>query len=696
MNLINSEESHFFGIYDNDKYYVNKTTSKKPNSNKSTSRGTSKSTSKPNTSSKSTSSSSSKSTSSSSSKSTSSSSSKSSSSSSSSSSKSSSSSSKSSSSSSSSSKSSSGSSSSSGSRSSSSSGSGYKPSSGSTPTAIKNADNRNTGYSQASSGYKPSTSSSSKGNNITGATTKNNFLGGYTGSQVRSNASSSSSSGYKPSSGSTPTAIKNADNRNTGYSQASSGYKPSTGSSSKSNNITGTTTRNNFLGGYTGSQVRSNASNSTTVKKNTSPTFNATANVNTKIAGLDYLQKNNVSYLEYTRRNGTTTNGQFTPKIFVQDYDLGADAANRGKTISSGSSNGKTYSKIDAPTRGGFLGGYTTAQVRKDIASSNTGSNTTNNTKKEQNKSYSQVKAPSGGGFLGGYTGSDVLKDAGVTPKKPNGSIFTKIGNFFKDPIGTITKKNNSQNTTTNISSNNNGGTTSKKLTSEVTKGTLDRLNAENVSSKPSDPFKSVTGRDSLTNFTEADVERLAALMFREAGGSFVHGSDEEWFAFLNSGAVALNNAYDKGVGDNFSDRLTSLSNNVYQGLSSYATSDFDTVTSGASDAEKADLKNAARLVLSGQYTLPSNMHLQASESIVKNNGTSWNSHGVDYDYGYGDIHIGYDTGSAPASTDIYGNATPSDVGYYQKQASQLRETLKNSNSTNNISNTNFSDIREI
>ena len=309
---------------------------------------------------------------------------------------------------------------------------------------------------------------------------------------------------------------------------------------------------------------------------------------------------------------------------------------------------------------------------------------------------YGQVKKPTGGGFLGGYTGSDVLKDAGVTPKKPNGSIFTKIGNFFKDPIGTITKKNNSQNTTTNISSNNNGGTTSKKLTSEVTKGTLDRLNAENVSSKPSDPFKSVTGRDSLTNFTEADVERLAALMFREAGGSFVHGSDEEWFAFLNSGAVALNNAYDKGVGNTFSDRLTSLSNNVYQGLSSYATSDFDTVTSGASDAEKEDLKNAARLVLSGQYTLPSNMHLQASESIVNNNGTSWNSHGVDYDYGYGDIHIGYDTGSAPASTDIYGNATPSDVGYYQSQASQLRETLKNSNSTNNINNTNFSDIREI
>ena len=657
MNLINSEESHFFGIYDNDKYYVNKTTSKKPSSSKSYSKGTSKSTSKP--------------------------------------------------------------SSSSSSKSSSKSSSGSKSSSSS--------GGKSTSGSFSSSSSKSSSSSGSKSSSGSGGKSTS---GSFSNSSSRS--SSSSSSGYRPSSGSTPTAIKNADNRNTGYSQASSGYKSS---SSKGNNITGTTTRNNFLGGYTGSQVRGNAGG-TTVKRNTSPTFNATANVNTNIAGLDYLQKNNVSYLEYTRRNGTTVNGQFVPKIFVQDYDLGADAASRGKTISNGSSNGKTYLKIDTPKSGGFLGGYSGAQVRKDINSSTKNNYVNDGTYRDLSPSainnrdrqtiangtmkgtsgisptainsadkvkinskehpYGQVKKPTGGGFLGGYTGRDVLKDAGVTPKKPNGSIFTKIGNFFKDPIGTITKKNNSQNTTTNISSNNNGGTTSKKLTSEVTKGTLDRLNAENVSSKPSDPFKSVTGRDTLTNFTEADVERLAALMFREAGGSFVHGSDEEWFAFLNSGAVALNNAYDKGVGNTFSDRLTSLSNNVYQGLSSYATSDFDTVTSGASDAEKEDLKNAARLVLSGQYTLPSNMHLQASENIVNNNGTSWNSHGVDYDYGYGDIHIGYDTGSAPASTDIYGNATPSDVGYYQSQASQLRETLKNSNSTNNINNTNFSDIREI
>ena len=90
MHLMNNEENHFFGVYDNDKYYVNKRTSKKPNNNNNKSKGTSKSTSKP---------------------------------------------------------------SGGGSKSTTSSSNGYKPSSGATPTSIKNADNRKTGYKPADSGY---------------------------------------------------------------------------------------------------------------------------------------------------------------------------------------------------------------------------------------------------------------------------------------------------------------------------------------------------------------------------------------------------------------------------------------------------------------------------------------------------------------------------------------------------------------
>ena len=90
MHLMNNEENHFFGVYDNDKYYVNKRTSKKTNNNNNKSKGTSKSTSKP---------------------------------------------------------------SGGGSKSTTSSSNGNKSSSGATPTSIKNADNRKTGYKPADSGY---------------------------------------------------------------------------------------------------------------------------------------------------------------------------------------------------------------------------------------------------------------------------------------------------------------------------------------------------------------------------------------------------------------------------------------------------------------------------------------------------------------------------------------------------------------
>ena len=168
MHLMNNEENHFFGVYDNDKYYVNKRTSKKTNNNNNKSKGTSKSTSKP---------------------------------------------------------------SGGGSKSTTSSSNGNKSSSGATPTSIKNADNRATGYKPASSGYKSTTSSSSGYKSSSGATptsVKNadNRATGYKPASSGYKSTTSSSNGYKPSSGATPTSIKNADNRVTGYKPASSGYKP--------------------------------------------------------------------------------------------------------------------------------------------------------------------------------------------------------------------------------------------------------------------------------------------------------------------------------------------------------------------------------------------------------------------------------------------------------------------------------------
>ncbi len=167
MHLMDNEENHFFGVYDNDKYYVNKRTSKKPNNNNNKSKGTSKSTSKP---------------------------------------------------------------SGGGSKSTTSSSSGNKSSSGATPTSIKNADNRKTGYKPASSGYKSTTSSSngykpSSGATPTSVKNADNRATGYKPASSGYKSTTSSSNGYKPSKGATPTSIKNADNRKTGYKPADSGYQ---------------------------------------------------------------------------------------------------------------------------------------------------------------------------------------------------------------------------------------------------------------------------------------------------------------------------------------------------------------------------------------------------------------------------------------------------------------------------------------
>ena len=74
--------------------------------------------------------------------------------------------------------------------------------------------------------------------------------------------------------------------------------------------------------------------------------------------------------------------------------------------------------------------------------------------------------------------------------------------------------------------------------------------------------IESITGRTSNNNYTEYDVDKLASLIYRETGGSFRNsGKSEEWFAFLNTAAVAMNNQARSGKGNTVGDRICSLSN---------------------------------------------------------------------------------------------------------------------------------------
>ena len=149
-----------------------------------------------------------------------------------------------------------------------------------------------------------------------------------------------------------------------------------------------------------------------------------------------------------------------------------------------------------------------------------------------------------------------------------------------------------------------------------------------------------------------------------------------------------MNNQARSGKGDSVGDRICSLSNNVYAGLSDYANTDFDTVTAGATEEQKEKIRNAAKMVLSGQYTLPSNMYLQASAGIVNKYGNTWNVHNPTT--GGMDVHIGYE-GSSASTTDLYGNEVPTDVESYRSEAETLRLALE---STDNTANNHLSDLR--
>lgn len=208
--------------------------------------------------------------------------------------------------------------------------------------------------------------------------------------------------------------------------------------------------------------------------------------------------------------------------------------------------------------------------------------------------------------------------------------------------------------------------------------------------------LESITGRTSNNNYTDYDVDKLASLIYRETGGSFRNsGESEEWFAFLNTAAVAMNNQARSGRGDTVGDRICSLSNNVYAGLSDYANTDFDTVTAGATEEQKEKVRNAAKMVLSGQYTLPSNMYLQASEGIVNRYGNTWNVHTPTS--GGMNVHIGYE-GDSASTTDLYGNTVATDIDSYRNEAEAIRQAIEstNDNANNYLNYIDPNDIRQL
>lgn len=503
-------------------------------------------------------------------------------------------------------------------------------------------------------GYTPSSSSSSKkGSIVSNATSKSTSTSSSTKSSsssktVRFTSNSSSSSTRSNTSSSSSGSNRSSNPSSSSRSGSTSISSRSSNSSSRGGSFSG--------GGFGGNRYSSN-SNSSSNKTNTSQ-VNAVRFTNNYSSS---NRTNSSSHVEAVRFTGNNPVSSKAP--------LGAEFLNipvvnvKGGTtgIGSGASSRNT--------------GTISFDLNRDAA----------NREKIVSKAIGKTMNTAASGAVAGALGPMAsMKLANDKAKKENKSIFSTIKNLFgrdKKKQGNIVKTATSKTVNYNdvMSLRNNYSNTP---------------NANKVSTESK--IESITGRVSNNNYTEYDVDKLAALIYRETGGSFRNsGEDEEWFAFLNTAAVAMNNQARSGKGDTVGDRICSLSNNVYAGLSDYANTDFDTVTAGATEEQKEKIRNAAKMALSGQYTLPSNMYLQASESIVNRYGNTWNTHNPSS--GGIDVHIGYE-GNSASNTDLYGNEVPTDVESYRNEAAALRQALEstNDNANNYLNYIDPNDIRQL
>ena len=641
MHLMNNEENHFFGVYDNDKYYVNKRTSKKTNNNNNKSKGTSKSTSKP---------------------------------------------------------------SGGGSKSTTSSSSGNKSSSGATPTSIKNADNRATGYKPASSGYKSTTSSSSGYKSSSGATptsVKNadNRATGYKPASSGYKSTTSSSNGYKPSSGATPTSIKNADNRKTGYKPADSGYQYLKTAKAKILNR-----KDHYIDGSIGHNFKRKLAydefdlyNDINIrgknrKANDLYSFINSVSKHTPI----YYEKGEKLYVVDNKTAGTLSVGPGIVLKYNNDYfkKYGLDVSNLREgaaipasivdkvtndiladkrkyvlnVLETNNIKGLSDSQIDALTSRAYSVGNisnfpnmykqygNTEELYKNYLSTVNGKDTI------YEKELTERRNAEINLFKNGY--SSVEKEnlrPGLTPTAIN--KLEKIKRSKKTPTAINSQDRLKDGYVNNdgISSNLRPGLTPSEInrqdkmeynkTSDPLADYLDNLKAKGVDV----PDITNSNIDILTknritnnNYTEEDINKFKNILWHEYGGSLTGNFSDDTFTLLTIGATVVNNATAYGGKDSNKSWANSLEDAItdrkylYENGRNYIYGTYNPKTLGVSASTDALLTEVAKLCLSGEYTIPSNLRGQSARYIMdsyddKNNihylaGNEWysdNNHDV-------------------------------------------------------------------
>ena len=631
MNLIINEENHFFGIYDNDKYYVNKTTSKKPGSSKSSSKGTSKSTSKPSSSSSSKSSS----------------------------------------------KSNSGSKS--------SSGSGGKSTSGVTPTSIKNADNRNTGYKAASSGYKPSTSSSSGYKSTSGVTptsikNTDNRNTGYkaASSGYKSTTSFSSSNNstaiYKLSPGVTPTSIKNTDNRNTGYKAASSGYQylrtARAEALGKNNYYIDGSIGNNFKRNLVYDELDlSKATNDKNIEAKDLKSFIDSVSKHTPV----YYDKGEKLYVVDSEASGVLSVGPGIVLKYNNDYfkkyDLDVSNLREGATIpasivdqvtndiladkrkyvlnvlETNNIKGLSDSQIDALTSRAYSVGNISnfPNMYKQYGNTeelyNNYLSTVNGKDTIYEKELTERRNAEIDLFKNGYSSVEEAKEnlrPGLTPTAIN--KIEKIKRSKKTPTAINSQDRLKDGYVNNdgISSNLRPGLTPSEInrqdkmeynkTSDPLADYLDNLKAKGVDvSDITNGNIDILTKNRITNnnYTEEDINKFKNILWHEYGGSLTGNFSDDAFILLTIGATIVNNATayggknpNKSWANSLEDAITNRKY-LYENGRNYIYGTYNPSALGVPASTDGFLTEVAKLCLSGEYTIPSNLRGQSARNIM-------------------------------------------------------------------------------
>lgn len=181
---------------------------------------------------------------------------------------------------------------------------------------------------------------------------------------------------------------------------------------------------------------------------------------------------------------------------------------------------------------------------------------------------------------------------------------------------------------------------------------------------------------------------QLAKIVYKEVGPDLTYNNDDNFYARLLTASVATNIANTKN-GSTLYEKLYNLTDNNYQGYSSYKDKEF---TSVVDSNKQGEMLYIAELVLSGKFNLPKEMNLQANKEIVEryaNGGKAWTI--VKMKSGFDDLHIGNE--KKLGNKDIFGN-TISDTSpnYYKNLANSLKLSSYSKYTTNNVCSGNHID----